>query len=103
LENNESYSLDKDFATLDITRITPLSRILKMVKRPKRPGKACEMTSGLMHEEEIFHVAKKLRISEEQLRKNLLETRYAFNKEVHKPKLVKHKKKEHLPMGRCVV
>ncbi|MFP4401479.1 MAG: hypothetical protein ACLFPQ_06370 [Candidatus Woesearchaeota archaeon] len=96
------YSLDKDFATLDITKITPLSRIMKMVKKPQRPGKTCEMTSGFMHEEEILHAAKELRISEDQLKKNLLEKTYAYNKEVHKPKLVKQRNKEHLPYGKCV-
>lgn len=101
MNDDEIYS-NKDFFSVDITRMTPLERVLEVVRRPQRPGKACMMSSGFIHEDELSTIAKVLNVSEEQLKENLLEKRYAYNKHVHKPKLIKHKKKEHLPYGKCV-
>lgn len=102
MDEKESEYRENDFKTIDITRITPMDRVLSMVRKPQRPGNACKMTSGFIHSDEVPQIAKVLGVTEEQLKENLLEKRYAYNKHVHKPRLVKHKKKEHYPYGKCV-
>ncbi len=98
----EDKSKADEFETLDITKLTSKDRIMKIVKSPQRPGKACEMTSGLIHEDELPHLAKELDLSIEQLKENLLDVHNYYNKNMHKPKLDKHPEKEHLPYGKCV-
>jgi Fe-S-cluster containining protein len=92
----------EDFKTLDITRLTPLSRVLSMISESQRPGNACTFTSGLIHEDELHSIATHLDVSKEQLENNLLEKHDVYNKKMHRPKVVKQKGKEHLPYGSCI-
>lgn len=90
---------EEEFATIDITKITPLQRIIAMVKRPQKPGKACMFSSGYILEHELEDIAKHLNIEKDQLQNNLLEKSYVYNKILHKPRL---QRKGNLPYGRCV-
>ena len=84
-----------------INKNTPLKEVLKLASpcRCNACSHGCKYGSGSLVGDDSENIAKFLRISEEELKKNFLEEVELFNKKLLRPKLIKERSKNY---GRCV-
>ena len=84
-----------------ITKTTPLKEVLELAApcQCNSCNHGCKYGSGSLAEGDSKKIAAFLEISEEQLKKDFLEEKELFNKNVLKPKLIREIGKVH---GRCI-
>ena len=84
-----------------ITKQTPLKEVLQLAApcQCDSCNHGCKFGSGSLAEGDSKKIAKFLKISEEDLKKDFLEETELFNKKVFRPKLLRKKGKVH---GRCI-
>ena len=84
-----------------ITKSTPLKEVLKLAApcRCDSCNHGCRFGSGALAGNDLKNISKFLKISEEELKNNLLEEKELLNRKILKPKLLRENGKVH---GRCV-
>ena len=84
-----------------ITKQTPLKKVLKMAApcRCSACSHGCRYGSGFLAEGDDKSIAKFLKVSEEELKRDFLEEKEMFNKKMLRPKLLKEAGKAY---GQCV-
>lgn len=84
---------------MEITKQTPLSKVLELGKECKRCGHCCSHGSGFVSKNEIKKLAKHFKIDEKTFTKKYLDKITLFNNEVFKIKTIKQGK----PYGVCML
>lgn len=90
-----------DFAKLQISKLTPKEKILKLAEincTEKKCTHCCEFGSGYLLPEDIPRIAKYLHLNEEEFKKTHLETVTLFNTRLYRPKTENNGK----PYGKCI-
>lgn len=78
--------MGNEFPTIDITKMTPQEKVMEMVGETARPGKACELSSGFIKEDEVVEIANSLGISINEVKEAFLREVKAYNSKLYKPK-----------------
>lgn len=82
-----------------ISAKTPKEVTLKLAAECKQCGHCCSYGSGSLTAEDEKRIARSLKISREELKKNYLEEIEKFNTTRHRPKLIRE---NGLPYGKCI-
>ena len=81
-----------------ITKATPLKKILEIGRVCARCGNCCRYGSGFLVKGDIERIAWYLKLSEKELIDNCLEPVTKFNNTLYRPVVIKNKK----PYGTCI-
>lgn len=95
---SESLGNPKGFQRELITKSTSVDKILRLGVDCSRCGHCCRYGSGFLVPEDIPRIAKKFKLTKEELIKNCLEPVAKFNTTLHRPVTVKNGKK----YGTCI-
>ncbi len=81
-----------------ITKKTTIAEAIRLGNSCKRCGKCCTFGSGVLTKSDITFIARKLKLTEEGLKKTSLEPIKKFNTTLYRPLTIKKGK----PYGTCI-
>jgi Fe-S-cluster containining protein len=81
--------------TINITKSTPLNKVLEIGKECKQCGKCCTFGSGFILESELQPIADELNMTKKEFMEKFLETTDIFNTKLFK---IKPKSKKGKPL-----